>query len=233
MRAFRTFRAIFATVSVVSLAVIFTACPGGTDPEEKDITPPVISVPVDPEIPIVDLGDKIAVLKDITARDDVDGDVTTSIKVISDVETVGLDTIRFEVSDKAGNRATATRVVMVSAAKLAGQYDVFYKEKGGDNEYQFMNGFVVTENAAIRLRATGFHNKPYTITLSGDGTRQLKIEEHSDYDHGAVIYILSGEITFEKGENGKYDLKTIEYKYTPESPVYGTEYYTARCVRLQ
>ena len=225
----RTFRTIIA---VVSVALVFTNC-DTEEPILPDTTPPVITVPE--EIIEVGLGDKSAVLQGVTAKDDVDGDLTKSINILSDVETVGIDTIKFEVSDKAGNKATATRVVMVSAKKLVGKYNVSYKDvisnKGGTYEIN-----IFEEDADITVKVSGFHYYKVKIEMLGNGPRQLKIVEYFGAHpvDGDVRYTLSGTATFEavNATKDKYNLVSFDYKLTPEFKD-DVEEFTATCERLQ
>lgn len=84
-----------------------------------DITPPVITVTganpasVVQGLPYNDAG--------ATALDDMDGDVTANIVVTGlpiNTAVVGANTVTYTVSDVAGNTATATRTVNVTAAPL-------------------------------------------------------------------------------------------------------------------
>ena len=81
-------------------------------PPAEDKTAPVFSGVSDVT---VEFGASFDPLAGVSAKDDVDGDVTSSIKVEGDVDTskAGTYTLTYTVSDKAGNTATATRVVTV------------------------------------------------------------------------------------------------------------------------
>jgi len=215
MKAFRT---IIAVMSLVSLAVVFTGCPG-EEPPPPDVTSPVITVPKDEKPPVVDLGDKEGVLIGVSASDDVDGDVTKRIRVLNALETVGIDTVIYEVSDEAGNTATAKRVVEVSGEKLSGIYTVSIV----DNGKTYTSNITVSRELTGRFKIENLHNlgsgpfgKGWTVYLWGDGVRRLKIEEQSDadpyYDISGNGWFISGEALFENVGEDKYDLKTINYK---------------------
>ena len=250
----KTFRTI-AVIATTSLAVMFTNCKPEIEdkpPVSPDATSPVINVPVDPTFPIVDLGDKEAALKNVTASDDVDGDITKFIKVLSDLETVGLDTIKYEVSDAAGNKATATRVVWVSCSKLAGKYEIIaYDIKDTIKKYPITNEYVdiiASENLATkRLDISAFHQVLYNqklgwnISLYGNGQpRELQINDKSKLestDGGGHAFFASGNVVFESVDAAKteYRLVSFHYKMTPD--VTGTGAvpieYIATCKKLK
>lgn len=77
-----------------------------------DHTAPVISGAGDATL---DFGVEFDPMTGVTAKDDVDGDLTKSIKVSGSVDThkAGEYTLTYTVSDKAGNIATVTRIVTV------------------------------------------------------------------------------------------------------------------------
>lgn len=81
----------------------------------EDTTPPVISV--DPASQVVLKGDDY-VAPTVTATDNVDGDLTSSIETSGeadvDTNTKGTYTLTYTVSDTAGNTATATHTITVT-----------------------------------------------------------------------------------------------------------------------
>lgn len=112
-------------LSVAALAFIFgvtlTSC------TKDDITSPVISLDGSATVTL-DLGDTYTDAG-ATANDDKDGDLTTSIVTtgVTSVNTnqVGTYTIKYNVTDAAGNSATElTRTVIVRSDRLAGTYTV-------------------------------------------------------------------------------------------------------------
>lgn len=83
----------------------------------KDSTPPVITILGDnPVNTCVDMGYMDA---GATALDDEDGDISSSIKINSNVDTLvdGSYHVTYTVSDNAGNEATAQREVNVIFCK--------------------------------------------------------------------------------------------------------------------
>ncbi|WP_216554826.1 immunoglobulin-like domain-containing protein [Roseburia sp. MSJ-14] len=80
--------------------------------ENKDITAPVLTVPGDA---VIKVGEAFDVRKDVSALDDVDGDLTDKIQISGkfDIRTPGTYVIVYRVSDNAGNTATAERKITV------------------------------------------------------------------------------------------------------------------------
>ncbi|RMI07076.1 DUF5011 domain-containing protein [Cellulomonas triticagri] len=80
-----------------------------------DTTPPVLTVPADGT---VTQGADFDPMTGVTAVDAVDGDLTAQVAVTGAVDTavLGAQTLTYRVADAAGNEATATRTVTVTAA---------------------------------------------------------------------------------------------------------------------
>ncbi|MBT1163002.1 immunoglobulin-like domain-containing protein, partial [Bifidobacterium sp. SO1] len=93
-----------------------------------DTTKPVFSGVGDASI---ESGTKFDPRAGVTAKDDRDGDLTKSITVSGSVDTsvIGTYTLTYSVSDKAGNTATATRKVTVTAARP--RFTVRFDGNGG------------------------------------------------------------------------------------------------------
>jgi hypothetical protein len=109
-------------LSVAALAFIFgvtlTSC------TKDDVTSPVITLKGSATVTLA-LGDTYTDAG-ATANDDKDGDLTTSIVTTNPVNTsqVGTYTVKYNVSDAAGNSATeVTRTVKVASDELAGLYN--------------------------------------------------------------------------------------------------------------
>ncbi|MBW3081173.1 DUF5011 domain-containing protein [Bifidobacterium sp. 79T10] len=88
--------------------------PDKPDPSDKDTTAPVFTGVDDATI---EVGAAFDPLAGVSAKDDVDGDLTGSITVEGavDTATAGEYRLTYTVSDKAGNKATAKRTVTVKA----------------------------------------------------------------------------------------------------------------------
>ena len=85
----------------------------GTINYAPDNVPPVITAPGDTTI---ELGSTFDPMTGVKATDDVDGDITKNVQVTGkvDVNTLGLYTLKYDVSDSSGNKAdTVTRVITV------------------------------------------------------------------------------------------------------------------------
>ena len=82
-----------------------------------DVTAPVITFPDHTEITIDDVFDPMA---DVTAVDDVDGDITAELVVTGTVDTTtaGVYTLVYTVVDKAGNRTSVERSVKVGEGMI-------------------------------------------------------------------------------------------------------------------
>ncbi len=88
---------------------VFTARDAGTD-----VTAPELSVPA--EDLVIRAGEQVDLLAGVTATDNVDGDVTSDIEVIGNVDETapGSYAITYLVADANGNQAMANRVVIVA-----------------------------------------------------------------------------------------------------------------------
>lgn len=92
----------------LSLSVSLTAC------AEKDTVTPLLTL-AEPTVEI-ELGESFSPLSYVTATDDIDGNITSSIVVkANDVNTEvsGTYSVVFEVKDKAGNAAQTTLQVVI------------------------------------------------------------------------------------------------------------------------
>lgn len=104
---------LFYVFIVLFIAISMVAC-------KKD---PVIEDPVDTTAPllfgiadqVIDVGSIFDPLDGVSAIDDIDGTITSSIVVTGtyDVNTAGIYTINFSVSDTAGNEATGSMQLIV------------------------------------------------------------------------------------------------------------------------
>jgi hypothetical protein len=102
---------VLLLVMVLFSALALIACNGGT----KDEVKPVISVPA-AEVTI-SVGDTFDPKLNVTATDDVDGDLTSKIVITGTVDTTkpGVYEITYSVKDAAGNEGTRTVKVTVEA----------------------------------------------------------------------------------------------------------------------
>lgn len=164
--------------------LFFNAC------ETTDLTAPVIKLNGSGSY-IIELGDAMPDLS-ATAEDNKDGNITTSIVVTGTPENtdrVGLYTITYNVTDKAGNADTKTRTLTIKSTKLASlvgtaqysvaetdkkvNYNVTVSQSQVEGNYNVLNvenfgAAGVTNSIAIKATSTGIVIDPQTITVSGD-----------------------------------------------------------------
>ena len=119
----------------------------------------------------------------VSANDAIDGDVTASIKVTGEVDvwTLGDYTVKYEVSDAAGNKAEATRVITVGLGEF--QFDELVAKEFAkvENDYQFA---VELESINTQLSAFALAKLTFKVNAAAacelvpsitNGTAQAKI----------------------------------------------------------
>lgn len=121
-----------------------------------------------------------------TAADETDGDLTASVTVTGkpDIYTPGTYTITYEVSDKAGNKATATRTVIVNEKPYVPQAPVL----------------VLLGDTTIEVIEGDEYEEPGYISVLGDEdlTSSVKV---TDIPNTSVpgTYTVIYEVTIEEG----------------------------------
>lgn len=130
---------------------------------QKDTEKPVITLKGNSEITL-NQGDKYND-EGASATDNIDGDITSKIKVSGkvDITKSGTYTITYTVTDKAGNRTEATRKVMVVATITTTMSTT--KKKTTTKKSYTSSGSVKTTRATTQRITT-----PPTITLRGSST---------------------------------------------------------------
>lgn len=130
---------------------------------QKDTEKPVITLKGNSEITL-NQGDKYND-EGASATDNVDGDITSKIKVSGKVDTTksGMYTITYTVTDKAGNRTEATRKVTVVATTTTTMFAT--TKKTTTKKSYTSSGSVKTTRATTQRITT-----PPTITLRGNST---------------------------------------------------------------
>src|SRR5699024_8856101 len=90
---------------------VFTATTAGTDNVAPELTVP--------EAATIAAGDAFDPMAGVSATDNVDGDLTGSVQVITDLDTTtpGAYLVTYLVEDATGNQASATRIVTVTEAE--------------------------------------------------------------------------------------------------------------------
>lgn len=130
---------------------------------KKDTEKPVITLKGNSEITL-NQGDKYND-EGASATDNIDGDITSKIKVSGKVDTTksGMYTITYTVTDKAGNRTEATRKVTVVATTTTTMLAT--TKKTTTKKSYTSSGSVKTTRATTQRITT-----PPTITLRGNST---------------------------------------------------------------
>lgn len=131
---------------------------------QKDTEKPVITLKGNSEITL-NQGDKYND-EGASATDNVDGDITSKIKVSGkvDITKSGTYTITYTVTDKAGNRTEVTRKVTVVATTTTTMIPTTTKTTT-KKSYNSSSGSVKTTRATTQRITT-----PPTITLRGNST---------------------------------------------------------------
>jgi hypothetical protein len=207
----------------------------GCDPDKKkekeaDKTPPIISFS-DNDTILLDLGDKTTALMGVKANDDVDGDITSSLKLLTEIETVGYLKLEYEVSDAAKNKRTAERHAIVKSEKLVGNYEAVLFE---ETSSPMIFNYTVASQNVTELFIQRFHGiSNCQVTCVPDGAGRLKMTAEGDFYEGVIemkkFTAVNGEIIFED-VNGNYSIVSMKYELVPQAG--NSEYkYNATCVR--
>ncbi|MFM2581928.1 DUF5011 domain-containing protein [Vibrio campbellii] len=161
--------------------------------ESKAIPAPDVESDKDTEKPQITLkgGEEIIVyLNDefqdpgFTATDNVDGDISNRVQVSGkpDTDTVGTYTITYKVTDKAGNKATASRKVTVKSKAVADIEKPQITLKGGEEITVYLND--------------EFQDPGFTATDNVDGDISKRVQVSGKADTGTVgTYTLTYKVT--------------------------------------
>jgi len=219
--------------SFLGLLTILAAC-GGAEEEVVDTTAPVFSGVEDTTVLRDESFDPLA---GVSATDDVDGDVTSSIEVAGtvDMAAVGTYFLRYSVSDAAGNTREETRyiTVEVDTSELGdemvpnGNFDLGWAIwsattglEGGTAEYTVNDGVLEVDIASVagaewepRLENNGitFENgKTYEVSFDAwaEAPRPIKVQ---------VGELLDGPpyfTDFKPGQRTIFDLGTEAENYS-------------------
>ena len=206
--------------TIVLMGVFFFASCGGKEPTPAgDVTPPVIVLPIDASTLVVNLGDKDAVMKDVTARDDEDGNITSSIELNADLDVIGETEVEYVVFDKAKNKTIAKRKVMIRSGKLAKKYFVEPIDVTGEHE------ITVTESETVNLQIESYLFGTTKPTYVPDGKGKLKMREFGAMDGGRPC-TFSGNVKYEKVGDNTYNIVSMEYTATYNSGTPATKTYS-------
>ena len=212
---------LFYLMCMFAGILIFSACekPG---PEPEPTTPtdnvkPVItftSTSLDTVLRL-DLGDSEKALEDVTAMDDEDGDLTSSVKVTGNFDAVGKTQLKYTVSDKAGNVATVTRDAIITANKLANTYTVEAVLQSDTASKESNSNMTVEIEQDTILVLTRLHKLPYTDVIRAKfaGNSSFEIIKKDVNLSGGGYPDISGTLKYEAKSND-YKITSIFYKFT-------------------
>jgi hypothetical protein len=212
---------LFFTVCLLSGVISFSACGGGDEDDkeneketEADKVKPVITIPTnaDGSLYKFDLGDEDAAKEGVTAKDDVDGDITSSITVIGNFEKVGKTQLKYKVSDKAGNVAEVTRDVIITADKLAGGYSAIAKLQP-DTITEFRYTMIVEVEQDTVLKITQLQNLPDIIRTKFGGDYSFEINEKEVTHSEGGLPTISGTLSYGT-QTDKYKIASLYYTFT-------------------
>ena len=148
----------------------------------------------------ITVGDTFDPMKDVTASDKENGDLTTEIKIISnnvDTSKAGTYTVIYEVTDYNGASTTKTITVTVKDKEdvTECQVKVFYDANGGTGTMEPITGDV---GSKIVIEQNGFARSGYTFTgwntqADGKGTAYKAGDSFTLTDKDTVLYAQWGK----------------------------------------
>lgn len=185
----------------------------------RDDLAPVISMESD-RITMSVWDDREGFLVGVTARDDVDGDVTPSL-VVEGVSAVGRDgsvTVTYAAFDRAGNVGKAERTVIYSdyeGPKFALSSPLVFRMGGTVNLYRYVSASdpvdgdlsdhvkVSLESETADLSTEGIHPVTLRVTNSMGDTARLTVpvEVYSGGGHTATLSLTQYLVYVEKGSS--------------------------------
>ncbi len=170
-------------------------------------------------------------LTGITAKDNVDGDLTSKIKVTHNVDnrTYGIYEVKYEVVDKAGNVAEMTRTVEVVwdyAVEFIGHAGSYYGAMNSEEAILYAITKLKYTCVEVDLKST----KDGVFVLSHDDTFggiNIASTNWADLKNVEITSSRTAGLPFQNGEapgNGKYTAKlcTLE-RYLEICKQYGTK----------
>jgi hypothetical protein len=203
-------------IALVGLSLFVVSCK--KDEGKKDAVAPIISLPGSDTL-ILDLGETDTALLNVKATDDVDGDLTKSIKLVANLETVGYTNLEYSVSDAANNKGTAVRPAIVRSNKLFGIYEVEATVVGlsGLNLY---NITVTKSNSPTGLVIKKFNGDDYDVEFDLDADGKMKVVGTVEQYYDTKLCRITGEIEYAKvnGTERSYQITSITYTCTEAYP---------------
>ena len=186
-------------VSAVAIAFVFASC------GKEDVTAPEITVPTDALV--MDLGDNAAALKDVTAKDDQDGDLATANIQIQGLDFVGKSTLTYSIADKAENVGKATREATIKADKLFATY--LGTQTGTVDDSYTIEAKKSSEVTSLVI--TNFAGQTLSVVFNGSGKSTIMDMEESKVNDGTYDGIITGTLEYKKTSTS-YVLTEMKYK---------------------
>jgi hypothetical protein len=178
---------LFLSIVAVATMLVFTSC------TKDNETPPTITVPA--TALTIDLGDEKTALEGVTAKDDKDVDVTSSLRV-EGLNFVGVGTLTYSAEDKTGLIGTLKRPVTIKPDKLFGTYKVTENEVGGSGT----DVYDVTAKGSIAgaalLVMENFGGLGFAVTFAGDGESTTLTMMPQDVVTDGVDGVMTGTISY-------------------------------------
>jgi len=202
----------------------------------KDTTPPVITISGGNPLEIIQ--GKTFTDPSATATDNIDGEITVTSSGTVDTSTIGEYTITYTAKDKAGNEATATRIVQIKAPisndktapviTISGEnpLSIFqgetFSDPGATATDNIDGEVAVTPSGSVDMSIVGEYTITYTATdqagNESTATRTVKVKS------AEVIWNVSTVTEFRQaledasanGENDKIVLSAGTYKTTED-----------------
>ena len=188
-------------VFVLLLGLTLTACNNTTTPEEKDeVAPMLIGITNQ----TIQQGDTFDPRAGVTAQDDVDGVLTSSIVITGtvNVDVPGTYTLTYSVTDKAGNKTERERIITVLEVSLSdlrilnGNFSsplsgtwTHWAGEGGASTVSIIDGEAVIDITANgnQWYSTQFNQGGLTITQGK--MYKIEFEARADAPRGIVVKI--------------------------------------------
>lgn len=229
---------VFVLISVLmSLSMFMVSCGdknGNGNKEKDDTTPPTITF-LNSDTLFLDLGDEAAALSGVIANDDVDGDITRSIKLLTELGTIGYTKLEYEVFDAAKNKRTAERHAIVKSKMLAGTYEVEITPKSDSIPFETKYSYTILDQNTTELFVRGFHNIggcDMKFTASGKGRLEIDATvDVIDPEGYTEISAVKGEVLYKENSAGEYSIVSMTYALIPKNTSSKNKEFTATCVK--
>jgi hypothetical protein len=238
---------IFISLIVLTGVFIFTDCKKPEPPEPEiptvgDTTSPKITLP-STSVLLLKLGDEADALKGVKATDDIDGDITKNIKLLTNLDIVREVDLVYVVSDAAGNKDTATRKARIRSDALYGFFWLKYNTVGESKDTtQIRDEVSIVEKLGdpLQLQVKGLHQNredaviPFEPDPDNDYCMRA-LSGHKIYDifgknDNQTRYNFEGRLFYQKTAAGKYQVVSFSYELISTSGRDTARYETFYCV---